>query len=140
MAKRDKKAKVDLKLRMKEPLRASIEAAAAERGFSMNAEMVDRLESSFMAREGLFGSSQKYRLMQVAAAVVLAIEERTGTSCSDDPDTLEAAKAGVCTVLDAFFVPQGEPNQKSIDRRLGELTARQFIDALKKHIREQKKQ
>ena len=47
MAEREKTATVDIKLRLKEPLRARVEAAAAERGVSMNAEMVDRLDRSF---------------------------------------------------------------------------------------------
>ena len=46
-------ANVDIKIRMKEPLRADIERAAKRRGVSMNAEMNDRLASSF-DREALF--------------------------------------------------------------------------------------
>ena len=139
MGKRPEKATVNLKLRVKEPLRASIEAAAEKRGISMNAEMVDRLESSFLSREGLFGGNDKYRFMQVAAAVVTNVEQRTGKSCSDDPDTLEAAKEGVGTLFDIFFVPAGEPTMLSANKKLGELTARQLVDSIKKHIRGQKK-
>jgi hypothetical protein len=40
-------AYVTLRLRIKEPLRAEIERAAAARGVSMNAEMQRRLEASF---------------------------------------------------------------------------------------------
>ena len=47
MTERDDAATAEIKLRMKEPLRAKIESAARERGISMNAEMVDRLERSF---------------------------------------------------------------------------------------------
>jgi hypothetical protein len=47
MADRDQTATVDLKVRMKEPLRERIEAAARARGISMNAEAVARLEESF---------------------------------------------------------------------------------------------
>ena len=44
---RKKSVTVDLKVRMKEPLRAKIEAAAKENGVSLNAEAVARLERSF---------------------------------------------------------------------------------------------
>jgi hypothetical protein len=47
VGKRDESATVDLKVRMKEPLRASLEEAARRRGVSMNAEAVQRLEQSF---------------------------------------------------------------------------------------------
>jgi hypothetical protein len=48
MEKRAVTANVDIKIRMKEPLREQIERDAAERGISMNAAMVDRLNRSFM--------------------------------------------------------------------------------------------
>jgi len=54
MAKRKKTAHVDLRMRMQEPLRASIEKAAKKRGVSMNAEAVDRLERSFQIQSLLY--------------------------------------------------------------------------------------
>jgi hypothetical protein len=47
MADREKTAIVDLKVRMKEALRERIEIAARERGVSLNAEAVRRLEGTF---------------------------------------------------------------------------------------------
>ncbi len=47
MARRAKSDTVQLKTRMKEPLRAKLEAAAEENGISLNAEAVQRLERSF---------------------------------------------------------------------------------------------
>src|SRR5436305_1158648 len=44
---REASATVDIKIRMKEPLRADIERAATGKGISMNAEMVERLSRSF---------------------------------------------------------------------------------------------
>lgn len=38
---------VQLKLRMKEPLRAAVEKSAKKRGVSLNTELVDRIERSF---------------------------------------------------------------------------------------------
>lgn len=46
MAKRDQTALVQLKVRMREPLRARMEQDAKRRGVSINAEIVDRLERS----------------------------------------------------------------------------------------------
>jgi hypothetical protein len=54
MAKRRKQtATVDIKIRMREPLRASIEREAKRRGVSMNAEMVDRLQRTFAPTDPL---------------------------------------------------------------------------------------
>ncbi len=44
---RDDSATVNLKLRVKEPMRAAIEKSAEDRGVSMNTEINDRLEKSF---------------------------------------------------------------------------------------------
>lgn len=52
---RKQSATVDIKIRMKEPLRAEIERAAKRRGVSMNTEMVDRLEQAYRAEEALGG-------------------------------------------------------------------------------------
>jgi hypothetical protein len=46
MARRKASATVQLKVRMKEPLRAQLEKAAKQRGISINSEIVDRLEQS----------------------------------------------------------------------------------------------
>jgi hypothetical protein len=51
MADRKQTAIVDLKVRMKEPLRARLASAAASRGGSMNAEAIARLEDSFRAED-----------------------------------------------------------------------------------------
>ncbi len=47
MVERKKSDTVQLKLRMKEPLRADIEKSAIDCGVSMNTEMVGRLKNSF---------------------------------------------------------------------------------------------
>jgi hypothetical protein len=59
MASREKTARVDLKVRMKEPLRARIEAAAQDRGVSLNAEAEGRLERSF-TDEDRFGGRETF--------------------------------------------------------------------------------
>lgn len=52
MPPRDKKAVVQLKVRMREPLRAKLEKAATQKGVSLNSEIVERLERT-CEREGL---------------------------------------------------------------------------------------
>ena len=47
MARRPKTALVQLKIRMREPLRARLQKAAKASGISINREVVDRLERSF---------------------------------------------------------------------------------------------
>jgi hypothetical protein len=47
MARRDEAQTVQVGLRVKEPLRVLLEESARERGISMNAEIVRRLERSF---------------------------------------------------------------------------------------------
>ena len=47
MPRRPQTALVNLKIRMKEPLRKKLEVAAKGRGVSLNAEAVARLERSF---------------------------------------------------------------------------------------------
>ena len=54
---REASATVDIKIRMKEPLRAKIEEAAKNHGVSMNAEMVSRLDQSFIEEQSLGGPS-----------------------------------------------------------------------------------
>lgn len=57
MAKRGDSPTADLKVRMKEPLRAAIEAAATANGVSMNAEAVARLQRTFSDDEAMGGQA-----------------------------------------------------------------------------------
>jgi predicted HicB family RNase H-like nuclease len=68
--KREKSATIQLKMRMKEPLRARLEESARDRGVSLNAEGVSRLERSFQDRDslGLRVTAQTKRNLQKAAA------------------------------------------------------------------------
>jgi hypothetical protein len=49
MTTRKQTAIVGLKVRLREPLRKKLEVAAKQRGVSLNAELVSRLEQSFQA-------------------------------------------------------------------------------------------
>ena len=80
---RKKSATVDLKVRMKEPLRAKIEAAAGARGVSLNAETVDRLERSFATEEWRheeFGGRGGYEIFRVLGAAASALGSMAGTT------------------------------------------------------------
>ena len=90
---RAKSATVDLKVRMKEPLRAQIEKAARKAGVSMNADIVGRLERSFIEEENLHwalsrivGEEALFRAMLAALASLRADERLDGTSWVDSPE------------------------------------------------------
>jgi hypothetical protein len=71
--KRDQSDTVQLKIRMKEPLRKKIEDSARVRGLSLSAEMVDRLEISFeydRRMEDIFGSRQIFDILKIVASVM----------------------------------------------------------------------
>ena len=119
MAEREQYAVVELKVRVKEPLRDRIEAAARDRGVSMNAEVISRLERSF-ARENdvadAFGGKRLFSFMQsIAAAMrqageIAAASTRPNIVITDPPWLTEphafdqAAKAGR-VVMEAFLPP-----------------------------------
>lgn len=78
---RAKSATVDLKVRMKEPLRAKIEAAARARGVSLNAEAVDRLKWSFVEEDYRFeefGGPGGYGIFRVLGGAAAALGDATG--------------------------------------------------------------
>ena len=88
---RPKSATVDLKVRMKEPLRAEIEAAAKDRGVSLNAEAVALMEQALQEREAL-GGRECYALFRMMGAAANLIEGRTGNSAASDWETSLAVR------------------------------------------------
>jgi hypothetical protein len=83
MVDRDETANAQLKVRMKEPLRAALEKAAQERGVSLNAEIVHRLERSFdleqRLKEAVDWNSEWYALTgRLVDAFELALDEISG--------------------------------------------------------------
>jgi len=61
---------VQVKARMREPLRARLEAVAKGRGVSINSELVDRLERSF-AKDDAFGGLAIANMARLMAAAFL---------------------------------------------------------------------
>ena len=81
MSPRPRSATIQLKVRMKEPLRAKIEACAKTAGVSLNAELVSRLEKSFTEEANLhwavshiIGDDYVFRAF-LAALMSLRVEE-----------------------------------------------------------------
>ena len=116
---RPKSATVDLKVRMKEPLRAKIESSAKKHGVSLNAEIVRRTEESFRKedRDGLivakavggiyasFGGLPTFQAMRFLADAISLIETRTGDSWETDPKTCDEVEKA-CRTIFAFFRPK----------------------------------
>ena len=77
MPDRNTTAIVQLKVRMREPLRAQLEQAAKGTGHSMNAEMVERFEHSFDLEDRLGGPGM-VDLMETIAIVMKSTGEHAG--------------------------------------------------------------
>ena len=117
MAERSRSDTIQLKARMKEPLRAKIEAAAAAKGISLNAEMVHRLESSFLdeeARDRELGGRELHSLFRMMGAAARIIEERKGQSCITDFETFVAVKASWLQLM-SLYSPRPRQGSKYIE-------------------------
>ena len=122
MAERARSDTIQLKARMKEPLRAKLEAAAEARGVSLNAEMIHRLEQSFaeektqsfveaVAAGGVyasFGRDDIFLAARLLANTIQMIEARTGKIWMDDPEAHRQTQVACQTILDAFRPPAGK--------------------------------
>ena len=109
---RPKSATVDLKVRMKEPLRAKIEAAAKDHGVSLNAETVGRLGRSFLdeeARDREWGGKKLHGLFRMMAGALEVIEQDRGKTCADDWGALSAVKEAWETLLFINLAPKDQP-------------------------------
>jgi hypothetical protein len=94
MVRRAKTETVQLKVRMKEPLRAMLEKAADERGISMNTEAVDRLQRTFQNQKVLqealdlsFGPSISAMLIEIGD--VMRATAQTASFAKDGNPSLE---------------------------------------------------
>jgi hypothetical protein len=94
MAERNDTAKAQLKVRLREPLRARLEADAKRAGWSLNTEIVRRLEGSIRDENLgaiIFGDEQMFAVMDTLARIMRAIELRAGKRLTDDADTYNLA-------------------------------------------------
>lgn len=108
---RPKSATIDLKVRMKEPLRARIERAAKHRGVSLNAEIVDRVEKSFQQEDAL-GGPELVGLFQMMAGAVAIIEARTSAKWTSDWETSVAVRVAWRKLMSSIAV---EPTKELDD-------------------------
>ncbi len=102
MAKRKSSDTVDIKIRMKEPVRRKIEQAAAKRGVSMNAEMVSRLEQSFTSEDYMtlvFGDSRVGRFVRSLFDAKKIIEGHTQKSVWEDLEAHTALRYAADEIL-----------------------------------------
>jgi Arc-like DNA binding domain len=117
MIERAKSDNVQLKVRTKEPLRAKLEAAALDRGVSMNTEIVDRLDRSFdqdERLEDLFGSRDLYGIMKMVATA-MTLTGKTAEQGSQlsgrtidwrrDPYAFDQAVESAVRILQGFRPP-----------------------------------
>ena len=145
MARRAKSDTVQLKTRMKEPLRAKLEAAAEENGVSLNAEAVQRLERSFAEEKSRaaisdeavngfyasFGKPETFLVARLLANAIHTIEAVTGKNWMDDPEAHRQTQEACKNILDAFRPPGGE-GPMGIDPTFGESVGKDAaINALK---------
>ena len=126
MPERTKSDTVQLKVRMKEPLRAALEEASERRGVSMNAEIVQRLERSFTEEESLGGPGMRRLAYSMIVAFTRAGRLRAGgkENWIDDPDCY---RAGVFGVVDALLIGMNVPPQEvdlAIESLRGKLMSR----------------
>ncbi len=115
---RPKSATVDIKIRMKEPLRKRIEKASKGNRVSMNAEMNARLERSFAEEKSQdeavrgvyasFGKLENFLVARTLANAIQTIEAKTGKNWMDDWEAHRQTQEACKTILDAFRPPAGE--------------------------------
>jgi hypothetical protein len=103
---RESTAKAQLKLRLREPLRARLEAEAKSMGYSLNTEIVRRLEASIRDEDIgaiIFGDAQMFGLMDFLARIIRAIEIDTDKAWTKDGETYLRA---VETIYRLLKMPQ----------------------------------
>lgn len=129
--KRPKTATVNLKVRMKEPLRAKVETSAKKRGVSLNAEVVKRIELSFEAEKresliasqatgglyGSFGSIESFMVMRLLAHAISTMELTSGRKWREDSALFAEVKKACGQILN-FFKPGDEGQPPSISNEL----------------------
>jgi hypothetical protein len=80
---RDETDTVELKLRIKEPLRAALAQSAGRRGISLNAEMSLRLEESFELRQEMAKREESQRQLIDQLSKELSAERRRASAQHD---------------------------------------------------------
>jgi hypothetical protein len=92
--KRAKTEKAQVGLRLPEPLRARLEKEAKESGYSLNFEIVRRLEQSIKdddLGDTLFGDRDIFHCAYIFAGIIHALERHKGDRVGMDPSIFEMA-------------------------------------------------
>ena len=87
MAERDESAKAQLKVRCPEPLRARLEASAKKHGFSLNSEIVLRLEGALFQSDianTVFGDEDIFTTVYGIAQMIRCFERFEGKKLKED--------------------------------------------------------
>jgi hypothetical protein len=116
MPRRKETETVQVGLRVKEPLRAALEQAAEQRGVSMNAEIVRRLERSFTEEEG-FGGAEIRRLAYLMTTAFTRAGRLRAAGKPDWIDDPDCYRAGMFGVVDALLIglPDATPEEVAIE-------------------------
>jgi hypothetical protein len=92
MSEREESATVQLKVRVKERMRAALEEAARQNDWTLNREISQRLDQSLDFEERL-GGATLLSFFQASALAIKVVEGRTGKRWNEDTATWHAAKA-----------------------------------------------
>ncbi len=136
---RKKSATIDLKVRMKEPLRAQIEKAAKQAGISMNAEIVGRLIGD--DRYSVFFERDRGELVRLFAAAARTAEllGASKKSFRDDPDAYAIFECTVHEILERLR-PQSPPGlSQELLRSIGKKVAEMHTKARSEEVARQLK-
>jgi len=118
MAKRKKSDTVQLKLRIRERLRQRLQIVAEKADHSLNAEMVQRLEQSFLMDknasliEALLGSGEDLELLRAIAIMLRSLNGRWRTD-KQNAENLATAVAKIISV----FRGDIEPTESAFPKR-----------------------
>jgi hypothetical protein len=110
---RKKTAIAQVGLRLREPLRTKVEKAAKARGVSMNQELVDRIEGSFLSQDDVFGDARMYRFARFVALGIQLVERATEKPWEKDFETKETVKTAMERLFDTFG-PKGPERGRSV--------------------------
>ena len=114
---RAKSATIDLKVRMKEPLRARLEKSARGDGVSLNAQAVKCIERSLDENDSRthdFGDATTLKLMRSLALAKSMAELTTGDDAFTDAETAKIAYGAMKGILDSIFIVRpGGPLDKT---------------------------
>ncbi|MCW5699419.1 MAG: Arc family DNA-binding protein [Rhodospirillales bacterium] len=110
---------VQVKVRMKPPLREALARSATERGVSLNAEVISRLEEAFLSERDIYGGPHTATLMKLLGLTVRMVEQATGKNWDTDLETHRAMRRAIAGVLSVFDLPPETDFQQENEQLVG---------------------